>query len=189
MGKIFSPHLALAQNYWKNHLKPSDLAIDATCGNGHDTLFLAELCLVIGIDIQIQAIQNTEALLEQNQKRAILHRLSHANLDELPLPHPPRLIVYNLGYLPGGDKSITTNTESTLESVKKGLELIALDGALSITCYPGHDEGQREEKALMDWAISLPSSRWSVCHHKWLNRPRSPTLIWITSEASQRFAR
>ncbi len=181
MEKIFSPHLTLAKAYWKGFLRPADVAIDATCGNGHDTLFLSEFCSVIGLDIQNQAIQNTEALLEQHQRRAVLHRLSHAQIDELPLPHPPRLIVYNLGYLPGGDKSITTNTSSTLKSVKKGLELLAHDGALSITCYPGHDEGQKEEKALEEWAAGLPSNRWSVCHHKWLNRPRSPSLLWISA--------
>ncbi len=176
-----SPHLKLAKSYWQNHLKSCDLAIDATCGNGHDTLFLAELCSVIGIDIQPRAIQNTAALLEQHQRKAVLQRLSHAHIDTLPLPHPPRLIIYNLGYLPQGDKSITTQTASTLESVNHSLALLAPDGALSITCYPGHEEGQREEKALETWAAALPSPRWSVCHHKWLNRPRSPSLLWICS--------
>lgn len=179
MEKIFSPHLKMAKDYWKGHLQQSDLAIDATCGNGHDTLFLSELCSVIGLDIQILAIQNTEALLAKHQKKAILHRLSHEKIDTLPLPHPPNLIVYNLGYLPHGNKSITTQTESTLESVKKSLEMLAPGGALSITCYPGHDEGLREEKALEAWAASLPSDKWSVTHHKWLNRERAPSLIWI----------
>jgi hypothetical protein len=182
MEKIFSPHLHLAKSYWKAHLKPSDLAVDATCGNGHDTLFLSELCHVIGLDIQVAAIQNTEALLMRNEKKAVLHRLSHDAIDTLPLPHPPRLIVYNLGYLPRGDKSMTTKAETTLESVKKALEIVASDGALSITCYPGHDEGQREENALIAFAEALPSSRWSVCLHKWLNRPRSPSLVWIASQ-------
>lgn len=179
MEKSFSPHLALAKNYWKGLLQPSDLAIDATCGNGHDTLFLSELCHVIGLDIQTQALQNTEALLLRHQKRAVLHRLSHAAIDTLPLPHAPRLIVYNLGYLPQGNKAITTQTETTLESLKKGMELLADDGAISITCYPGHEEGEREEKALLAFVETLPSSTWSVCLHRWLNRPRSPSLIWV----------
>ena len=184
MEKIYSPHLKLAKEYWKAHLKGSDLAIDATCGNGHDTLFLCELCSVIGLDIQQTAIQNTESLLAKHMKQAVLHRLSHEKIDTLPLPHPPNLIIYNLGYLPHGDKSITTQTESTLESVKKSLEMLAPGGALSITCYPGHDEGMREEKALEEWAASLPSDKWFVAHHKWPNRARAPSLLWIlkTSE-------
>ncbi len=178
MEKIFSPHLTVAQNYWKERLKPSDLAIDATCGNGHDTLFLSELCQVIGIDIQNEAIASTESLLARHQKKAILHRLCHSQIDTLPLPHPPHLIVYNLGYLPGGNKALTTKAELTLTSIKKSLEMLAPGGALSITCYPGHDEGMREETALLEWASTLPSTR-SVLYHKWLNRHRSPTLLWV----------
>jgi SAM-dependent methyltransferase len=186
MEKIFSPHLNLARTYWQNHLKSSDLAIDATCGNGHDTVFLAELCSVIAIDIQNMALQNTESLLLRANKKAILQRLSHAEIDTLPLPHPPRLIVYNLGYLPHGDKSITTKLESTLQAVEKSLQILAPDGALSITCYPGHEEGLREEKALEEWASTLPADKWSVCHHKWLNRTRAPSLLWISGIANQK---
>jgi hypothetical protein len=87
--------------------------------------------------------------------------------------------VYNLGYLPGGKKSITTQTDTTLESVKLSLELLADDGAISITCYPGHEEGAREEKELLAFAETLSSKEWNVCQHKWLNRPRSPSLLWL----------
>lgn len=182
MEKIFSPHLTLAKNYWKAHLNPSHLAIDATCGNGHDSLFLSELCQVICLDIQNEALAATENLLAKHQKKALLHRLCHSQIDALPLPHPPHLIVYNLGYLPGGNKSLTTQTQTTLLSVKKSLELLAPEGALSLTCYPGHEEGLKEEGALLEWASSLPPI-WSVCYHKWLNRPRSPTLLWIVGAA------
>jgi hypothetical protein len=180
MEKIFSPHLKLAKSYWKEHLRSSDLAIDATCGNGHDTLFLAGLCTVIGLDIQIQAIQSTEALLAQHQKNACLYLISHADIDTLPLPRPPKLIVYNLGYLPRADKSITTMVATTLASVEKSLALLAPDGALSITCYPGHEEGKREEEELEIWMAGLDSNKWSVIHNKW--RDRCPSLIWITSQ-------
>jgi hypothetical protein len=179
MEKVYSPHLKLAKEYWNAHLKRSDLAIDATCGNGHDTLFLSGLCDVIGLDIQITAIQNTEALLSKHMKKAVLHCISHEKINTLLLPCLPNLIIYNLGYLPHGDKSITTKTESTLESVKKSLDLLAPGGALSITCYPGHDEGLLEERALEGWAASLPSNKWAVAHHKWLERTRAPSLLWI----------
>lgn len=173
-------NLLLTKNYWKGHLKPGDLAIDATCGNGHDTLFLSQLCTVIALDIQSSAIQNTEALLLEHGKKAILHRMNHAKIDSLTLPLEPRLIVYNLGYLPGGDKSITTLKSSTLESVKKSLEILAPDGALCITCYPGHKEGEVEEGLLVEWAKNLPKSRWLVCYHRWLNREKAPSVLWIS---------
>ncbi|HSX25446.1 MAG TPA: class I SAM-dependent methyltransferase [Chlamydiales bacterium] len=187
MNGTFSPHLALAKRFWTEHLKPGDAVIDATCGNGHDTLFLAQLLLphpyslVAAYDIQVAAIQNTEALLQRHLPpdqlhRVLLNRRSHTDLE---LPFSPHLVVYNLGYLPGGDKTITTQTESTLASVQKSLAILAPAGALSITCYPGHAEGEKEEKALLSYLETLPSNKYTISHHKWLNRPNSPTLLWI----------
>ncbi|EKE08506.1 MAG: hypothetical protein ACD_17C00133G0004 [uncultured bacterium] len=172
-------HLELTKQYWKTLLHPSDLAIDATCGNGHDTLFLSELSSVISLDIQEAAIRNTEALLASKGKKATLYRLNHADIDSLSLPHSPRLIVYNLGYLPGGDKSLTTLLGTTLISVEKAKTMLAEDGALSITCYPGHKEGAIEEKALCNWAEKLSYKEWRVCHHRWINRTNAPSILWI----------
>lgn len=181
MDRIFSPHLILAKKLWREHLRPGDGAIDATCGNGNDTLFLSELLsahpesYVYGYDLQSAAIESTRKLVPSERVR--LFRQSHETFG--PLPHPPRLIIYNLGYLPKGDKSIVTQTASTLKSVGEALSILAEGGALSITCYPGHDEGQKEEAALLDFLAKLPSSSWQVQHHRWLNRPRSPSLLWI----------
>ena len=186
----FSPHLSLAHAYWKGHLRPGDIAIDATCGNGHDTIELARILLahpdslLLGLDVQQTALENTSSLLrssvpESYIARILLHRRCHADIDLIPLPVPPRLIVYNLGYLPGSDKTITTQTPTTMQSVQKALRLLALGGALSITCYPGHPEGAKEEAAILTWAKNLPSDQWHVCHHCWINRPAAPSLFWV----------
>jgi hypothetical protein len=167
------PHLILAKEYWKRHLKPSDFAIDATCGNGHDTLYLSTLLsegLVYSIDIQKIALEKTQSLLGQAKNVKLFHQ-SHA--DPLPLPKPPRLIVSNLGYLPGGDKSLTTMTTTTLQSLRLSLSILAPDGAISITCYPCHDEGAEEEIALLAFLKDL-----NYNYHQW-ERARSPTLFWI----------
>lgn len=175
----FSPHLALAKKYWKEHLNPGDVVIDATCGNGHDTLYLCELkANVFSFDIQDAAIEKAKKLI-QGIDHVHLFKKSHALIDEILFPKPPRLIVYNLGYLPGGDKSITTHTQTTLKSIALSVGLVASDGAISITCYPGHDEGACEEEAIVDFLSTL-SKEWIICFHRHLNRPRSPTLIWMT---------
>ena len=128
--------LKLAKKYWTEHLQPSDVVIDATCGNGHDTLFLTTLsALVFSLDIQEQALEKAKTLV--GSKASLIH-LSHEFIHEVAVPKAPRLIVYNLGYLPKGDKSITTMCNSTLLSIEKSLQILAQDGAISITCYPGH---------------------------------------------------
>ena len=97
----FSPHLKLTKSYWEKHLKPNELAVDATCGNGHDTLFLAKLRIesIAALDIQPEAIENTRNLLAQHHlsDRVFLHHQSHEYLASLPLSKPPALIVYTLG--------------------------------------------------------------------------------------------
>lgn len=194
MNNFFS-HLDLAHDYWKQVLQPGNLVIDATCGNGNDTLALAKLVLIGGkgrvysLDIQEQALENAKKLLQKNLSEKDLERVhlckqSHHELLTLPLSEPVKLIVYNLGYLPKGDKAITTMTSSTLESIKQALELIDPLGYISITCYPGHPEGIREQTALLEFFQNLPSHAWNVCFHNWVNKRKAPTLFFIQKKTS-----
>jgi hypothetical protein len=173
-------HLDLTKQLWKDFLRPNDLVVDATCGGGRDTLFLSR-CVsegrVYGFDVQEEAIGRTRALLEKEGvlDRVILQKCCHSVFP--PFPSPPRLVVYNLGYLPGGNKRKTTMTSTTLQSVENALSIGA--EAISITCYPGHEEGAIEEKALLEWAQKLPSNQWRVSHHRALNRLAAPSVLWI----------
>jgi hypothetical protein len=185
---LFSSPIALAHHYWKLILKNDDTAIDATCGTGKDSLYLAQLLsegVLIALDIQEKAIRETSLLLKEKLQpsqleRIYLHQQSHTSFPPVPEKCEIKLIVYNLGYLPkSGQKQITTLTETTLESVQKALQLIALEGACSITCYPGHPEGKREEQALLHLFSTLDSTRWNLCYHRWINRPLSPSLFFI----------
>lgn len=172
---IFNSHLDLAHQIWAKVAQPGDWAIDATCGNGHDTLFLVDhFAGVIGLDVQEKALENTKNLVGD---KALLFCQSHETFPLLP--YPIRLVVYNLGYLPGADKSFTTQVQSTLTSVTNALGLILPGGLVSITCYPGHPEGQREEEALLKLCQALPPADWSVSFHSWQNRLQSPSLLLI----------
>lgn len=188
---LFSTPIDLAHTYWKQLIEPGDSAIDATCGNGKDTLQLAKLIsaagMVIGLDIQKEAIDRTRALLEKELPPSQLSKIhlflqSHEELPALAYQAKIKVIAYNLGYLPGGDKKITSQTSSTLESLKKSLSILTPGGAITIACYPGHEEGAREQEALLQALTLLPSSEWSICHHEWINRPLSPSLILIQNK-------
>lgn len=185
---MIQSHLNLAHHYWNTFLKPGDHVIDATCGNGHDSLALAEMVLthdcgsVLCIDLQKEALAASKEFLKKNLpplyfKKISYHLGCHSCLP--PLHHAPRLITYNLGYLPGSDKSVMTDASSTLRSIKMALELLCTGGALSITCYSGHKEGELEEEAVLIFAKSLSKNDYQVCHHRWLNRLKSPSLLLI----------
>lgn len=140
-------HIQQARLYWSNLLQSTDTVIDATCGNGKDTAFLASLVpegKVYALDIQEAALE--KARTTATNPNIIFLLQSHETLPEVA---NVKLIVYNLGYLPGGDKSITTKAEITVQSIKKSLQLVAPGGAVTVTCYPGHPEGARETEAVI----------------------------------------
>lgn len=186
---LFNTACDLSHSFWKPLLNPGDTVIDATLGNGQDTLFLARVLLgfkegeLYGFDIQEKAVEKTRELIltqcgEETGKRIHLFKESHDKMDRY-VKKPVKLIVYNLGYLPGGDKTITTVVESTLSSVAMGLDMLGASGVLSITCYPGHPEGQREEQALIDYFTNAAPAHYSVSHFRLLNRKRAPSLILV----------
>lgn len=181
---LFRTQHDLALQYWEKLLRPGDWVIDATCGNGKDSLKLAKLVLPAGrlwaIDIQEDAIKSTRDLLFKEfgiPPNIQLIQGSHENFPSELEPESVALIVYNLGYLPKGDKTLTTMTISTLQSLKNGAELIKKGGAICITCYPGHPEGKNEESALLEWARTLSPYTWNVTYQRWENRNEAPTLL------------
>ncbi len=187
---VFQSHIDLAHSYWSKLVQQGDVVIDATCGNGHDTLFLCKLAIteekgkVYAIDNQSIAIQSTQTVLQKelNQQRydrvVFLHQ-DHSHFPFSIVPESIKLIVYNLGYLPGENKKWTTLTETTMKSILEAQKLIQPGGGISITCYPGHLEGEKELEAIVKYSANLSPKEWSCSQHLWLNRHRSPTLLFF----------
>ncbi len=171
-------HLSLAHDLWEKLLKPSDHVIDATCGNGKDTLVLAGLVSeghVYALDIQEEALKRAKA-------KTPFSNISFLHQSHVDLPDPPnlKLVVYNLGYLPGGDKSITTLSETTLLSISRAMDLLPIGGAISIICYPGHPEGAKEQKILKGFVGQLDPEKWASADYFWTEK--APNLIFITKK-------
>ena len=183
----------VAHQYWERLLTIGDVVIDATCGNGHDTLALAKLVLgegkghVLALDLQKQAVENTRERLKENLPSELFSRVNvqvccHSELpDQSKLPNV-KCVIYNLGYLPGGDKALTTQTSTSLESIRLALDLVCKGGAVSIMCYPGHPEGEVEAQQILDFVRELSSREWNVCQHEWVNRPKSPSLLFLQKQ-------
>lgn len=186
---LFQSHLDLAHHYWTTCVNIGDIVIDATCGNGHDTLKLCQLALsldkgkVYAFDIQREATQSTSQILDNLdlnlKKRVVIQQQCHSSFPKEILPGTVKLIVYNLGYLPGGLKEKTTEVATTLKSLEQALPLLQKGGVLSVTCYPGHEEGGKEQEKILDFVSTLSPKEWSCCHHVWLNRHKAPSLILV----------
>ncbi|MGJ8643908.1 MAG: class I SAM-dependent methyltransferase [Luteolibacter sp.] len=149
----------------KEKISPGDTVIDATAGNGHDTLFLAEAVeetgRVIAIDIQEQAINSTRTRLEAADlaSRATFHQTSHTEISKIASGVTPTAILFNLGYLPGGDRSVITHTTDSLTAITASVEILAPKGLLAVMCYPGHSGGDEEAAAVYDFISSRSDLR------------------------------
>lgn len=176
--------LSLQKQFILTHLKEGDIAVDFTMGNGHDTEFLSktvgESGHVYAFDIQAQAVESTAKNLAAAgcpQNYTLIHD-SHHKVAEY-VKEPIKAGMFNLGYLPGGDKSITTMRETTLPAIKAGIELLAQDGILLIAVYPGHAEGEEEGKMITEYLSTL--SRYQMCctQIRILNSPTSPFFMLV----------
>ena len=176
--------------YLEEFLTEGDTVIDATAGNGHDTLFLAQHVgasgRVFSIDIQEAALTKTGTYLNRlpTQNVTLIHG-DHRHITSL-IPragHPHiKAILFNLGYLPGGDKNITTEPESTIEAITQAWSLLQCAGVLSIICYPGHPTGQEELKAVRKWLNPLPHAQISKIFLP--NKPAAPFFFGVMKRAA-----
>ena len=163
--------LNTAHNSIKKLLHPGDIAIDATIGNGHDTLFLVEQVypsgLVFGFDIQQIAIESTKEKIKQTNYPKCL-ALIHASHSEMYKTIPTqyhgniKAIMFNLGYLPGGDKTIITSTDSTITALNSSCHLLSSNGIITIIAYPGHSGGDLETVQVTNWCDKLDINQFEV---------------------------
>ena len=165
------------------HIVSGGTAVDFTMGNGHDTLCLSKAVgedgTVFAFDIQQQALDSTEKLLcENNISNVKLILDSHANVKNY-VSEPICVGMFNLGYLPGGDKSITTKHESSIAAIIAGTELLAPNGALLIAVYPGHAEGTIEGNAVRELLSSYDRKKLCCSEFHIVNSPSSPFFYLV----------
>jgi predicted methyltransferase len=159
----------IAQGFIGQVLKSGDIAVDATAGNGNDTLFLARLVghagRVYSFDIQEEALAETHRRLqgEALTERVTLLNKGHEFMENFLDPGSCKAVMFNLGYLPGGNKEIKTLPRTTLGAAEQALNCLAPGGRLSMVVYRGHP-GAREESGLLDDFISSldPSLYWTA---------------------------
>ena len=182
----------------RERLLPGDLTVDATAGNGHDTHFLAQLTgpdgRVFAFDVQEQAIKATQRLLQRWGVPEGCYTLimdSHSALAErLPQNVQGRLaaVIFNLGYLPGGDKSVMTRAETTLPAVRLALDYLRPGGLLLLVLYPGHAGGAEEAQTLRDFASGLQPGKWQVTEYRTLNAKNPPPIVLAVEKATDGIA-
>lgn len=179
-----------------------DLVVDLTAGTGQDSLALYKMVgstgQIVAFDIQSQALLATSerliaagarVRLQQQDIHPVLRepgidllKMSHAEVESV-LPAAPKGIIANLGYLPGGDKELTTLPGSTLLALERSCALLAVGGRLAVVVYPGHPGGAEEGTAVTKFCTELDDSRFQVLLMQVCNRPQAPFLFVVEKQS------
>ncbi|KAG0496274.1 hypothetical protein HPP92_000965 [Vanilla planifolia] len=182
-----------AHSVWKHVIHGGNTVVDATCGNGYDTVALLNLIAdgsnrgcVYGMDIQASALENTSSLLRdafQQSKRELvkLFLLCHSRMEDVVQKEvlPVRLVAFNLGYLPGGDKTIVTKPNTTALALLAASRILGPGGLISMVVYVGHLGGREELQAVLSFISNLPVENWVSFVFETVDRPNGPVLVFI----------
>ncbi|NJM36955.1 MAG: methyltransferase domain-containing protein [Akkermansiaceae bacterium] len=176
----------LLHDILKSKICSGDKVIDATAGNGHDTVFLAE-CVgktgnVLAFDVQEAAIISARERLAATgySERVGFYQKSHAEMGNHAAPESVSAILFNLGYLPGEDHALTTELGETLRALEIATNLLRSGGVLSVICYPGHPAGAIEAEAVEKWAAALATRGWRIAKYGAIGTRRpAPFLLLI----------
>ncbi len=176
----------LAHLFLRGRVKAGDRVADATCGNGRDTLLLAQLVGEAGrvwaFDLQEVALAAAKELLAAHGvlDRVELVRAGHERLAAEVVDGSLAAVVFNLGYLPGGDRRVITRPATTLPALAAALGLLAPGGLLLVVIYTDHDGAREEEEAVTNWATALEPRSFNVWASRQLNRSAAaPYLVLV----------
>ena len=180
----------LAMNITLNYVNKGDKIIDATAGNGNDTLVFARALgdegKVYAFDVQQQALDNTAQLLVENDissETVELIKDSHEHMSKYCPSGEISAVMFNLGYLPLSDKSVSTSTVSTLIALQDALELIKVGGIVTVVMYCGHEAGKAEKQAILDMTEKLSPKEFHVVYASMHNQgENAPEILWITKK-------
>lgn len=194
MSNLIRKTTDLAMYIVSDYISDKSVLIDATCGNGHDTLTLANIphAKLYAFDIQQAAVNATRKLLfskgcEEKINNGTISIIcdSHTNMHK-HVDEKADVIMFNLGYLPGGDKSFTTNHSNTIAAVNSALTLLADDGIICITMYSGHDEGKKEKAALLQLSENLDPHIYHAAYINFPNQKNSPPEILLITKRARK---
>ncbi len=174
--------LKLSHEYLKSRICKGDTVVDATMGRGRDTLLLAHLVgdcgYVYSFDIQPEALRSTKELLDSdNISNVKLILDSHSNISDYV--QKAKCVVFNLGFLPGGDHSIFSHSDTSIPAIESSLNLLCDDGFITICSYYGGDTGFEERDNLLKYLSSLDQKKYTVMLHSFFNRKGCPPLFIV----------
>ncbi|WP_019414317.1 class I SAM-dependent methyltransferase [Paenisporosarcina sp. TG20] len=187
---IIDPILPFVKTLLKKTISTGDTVVDATAGNGHDTLFLAQLVgssgHVYAFDIQKTAVDATLLRLGDLRNHTTVIQTGHESISKF-VTKEISVAVFNLGYLPGSDHSIITRPATTIEAIEGSLHLLKVGGLIVLVVYHGHEGGNLERDALLDYVKTLSQSTFQVLKYEFINQKNNPPFVLAIEKIKQNY--
>lgn len=174
--------LQYAKTLLRDTIEIGDTVVDATAGNGHDTLFLAELVgdtgHVYAFDVQQQAVDATMSRLAETgvQARCEVILDGHEQVANY-VSTPIKAAVFNLGYLPGAAHDVITKPSTTVAALESLLQQLVVGGMIVLVIYYGHEGGKEERDRVLDYVASLPQKQVHVLRYEFINQQNDPPFV------------
>jgi predicted methyltransferase len=173
--------LALSHYYAEKAINKGDIVVDATCGRGWDTIFLAKLVgnegHVYAFDVQEEAVKATAKLLNDNRFiNATLVCDNHAYMKN-HVPPGVSCVMFNLGYLPGSDHSIQTKGDTTNEAITEAMDLLKKNGIVTVVIYQGGDTGFAERDSVLSFCKTIDQDKFTVSRTSFENQKNNPPIF------------
>lgn len=180
MANCITKTTEFVKNIWLQYINEGSVAIDATVGNGSDTVFLSEHCRkVYGFEIQPEALEKAAGKIKKDNVEFFC--MSHDRMMDV-VSEQADIVVFNLGYLPGGDHHITTVSTTTVEALKQALALLKKDGLVSVMIYWGHDEGKLEREKIRLFAERLDGKKYHTMYLSFPNQKNCPPEVLLITK-------
>lgn len=178
-AKFLNKVTDINKTYIKDIINEGDVVVDATMGNGYDTLYLAQKVgksgKVYAFDVQEEAIKSTSKKIEREGFNSSVELIldGHQNMDSY-VKEEVSCILFNLGYLPRAKHQIITKSDTTITAIEKGLKLLKPNGVMSIAIYSGHEGGMDEKEAVYEYTSKLDQNYFNVLSTKFINQINNP---------------
>lgn len=159
--------------------KKKGIVLDMTCGKGHDSKFILENLSpqkVYAFDVQEMSKEKTKETLGAFPENFEFILDNHKNLD-LYVKEEIDLAIFNLGYLPSSDKTITTNYKDVIEALEKILKISSKNSMIILTFYPGHPAGKEESIHVEAYLRDLPQKEYSIMKYDFINQKNNPPYV------------
>lgn len=193
-GNLITSTTELAMQITLAYVSRGDTVVDATCGTGHDTAVLASSAgsegIVYAFDIQKAAIEQTAERLDElgiayscgsQASGVVLINGSFTDMGSYVRESSVSAVVFNLGYLPGGDHNITTKADATLQGLETAVRMVKPGGIVTVVLYDGHEEGKKEKAAVLKWAEELDPGKYHAAYVSLINQKNAPPeILWVT---------